>query len=385
MVDQEISFPVEGRTLRAVVARPEGAGPFPAVVVIHEAFGLTDHIRDVTRRFACAGYVAMAVDLFTGRNRALCMARFAIGMLTDSLEHGAIRDLEEALTHLAVQPGVDPARLGAIGFCMGGGFAIAWACSDPRLKVIAPFYGPAPRPLEAATRLCPLVGSYPAGDITTPSARRLDALLDRHGIPHDIVVYDGARHSFFDDRKPARHHAAAAADAWRRTLEFFATHIARPRPAAPVPRSAGVIAPPPLLHLAAFGVGLAVQWLLGISVAVPQLVRIAAAAVIVAGSLVVAWAFATLRRAGTTPNPNGATSVLVSEGPFRFSRNPVYVAMLAMYLGAAAITGWPGPLITIAPLVWVMSWGVVRREERYLAWRFGDAYRRYRAKVRRWL
>jgi protein-S-isoprenylcysteine O-methyltransferase Ste14 len=146
-----------------------------------------------------------------------------------------------------------------------------------------------------------------------------------------------------------------------------------------------VIAPPPLLHLGAFGLGLAVQWLLGISVAVPPPLRAAAGATIVAGMLVVVWAFATLRRAGTTRDPYGATSVLVTEGPFRFSRNPVYVAMLTMYLGAAVISGSPGPLIASAPLAWVMSWGVVRREERYLASRFGEAYARYLAKVRRWL
>jgi carboxymethylenebutenolidase len=114
---------------------------------------------------------------------------------------------------------------GAIGFCLGGSFAIAWACTDQRLKVIAPFYGNNPRPLEAVQRLCPVVGSYPESDFTTAAGRRLDAALDTYQIPHDIKIYPGAQHSFFNAHNAARHDPAASADAWQRTLAFFKTHL----------------------------------------------------------------------------------------------------------------------------------------------------------------
>jgi len=327
----------------------------------------------------------MAVDLFSGRNRAICMARFMGGMTVNPLGHEGIRDLRMALDFLAIQPSVDAARLGAIGFCMGGGFAIAWASTDERLKVIAPFYGPAPRRLAAA-RLCPVVGSYPAGDITTRSARRLTAALAATQIPHDIRIYAGARHSFCDDTKPARFHAEAAEDGWRRTLAFFQEHIGGTRATlATSERTAGVLAPPPLLYLAAFGLGLLLQTLAPWRFAAPAWARVAGVALIGLAMGLVRWAFLALRRAGTDGSPYRVSTALVTAGPFRISRNPVYVGMAGMYLGAIAVVGSLWPAAVMPPLLAVMHLGVVRREEEYLAQRFGAAYGHYRARVRRWL
>src|SRR5437870_10599613 len=94
------SFQSGSRQLEGYLARPEGEGPFPGVVIIHEAFGLNENIKDIARRFANEGYVALGVDLFAGRNRAVCMFRFMGGMMMNSLQHGAIRDLKTALTFL---------------------------------------------------------------------------------------------------------------------------------------------------------------------------------------------------------------------------------------------------------------------------------------------
>ncbi|MFL5695331.1 MAG: dienelactone hydrolase family protein, partial [Ktedonobacteraceae bacterium] len=176
---QTISFPSGNRQIEGYLARPDGEGPFPGIVIIHEIYGLNDNIRDIARRFANEGYLALAVDLFTGRNRAICMFRFMGQMLLKSLDNGSLNDLKETLTYLSTQPGIDKERLGAIGFCMGGGFAIAWACTDDRLKAIAPFYGANPRPLAAVARMCPVVGSYPGKDFTTPQGQKLDTILDQ--------------------------------------------------------------------------------------------------------------------------------------------------------------------------------------------------------------
>ena len=207
------------------LALPDAPGPHPGVVIIHEAFGLNENIKEITGRFAEQGYAALAVDLFAGRNKAVCMARYMAGMLGGSVNRYGIADLKNALTHLAGLPNVDPERIGAIGFCMGGGFAIAWACTDNRLKAIAPFYGANPRPLDAVERACPVVGSYPEKDFTASAGRALNDALDRHAIAHDIKIYPGAGHSFFNDRSRA-YHKASADDSWTRVLKFFEEHLA---------------------------------------------------------------------------------------------------------------------------------------------------------------
>ena len=219
-----IQFPFGGQSRPAYLALPDGSGPFPAVVVIHEIFGLNENIMEIARRFAGVGYAALAVDLFAGRNRAVCMARFMGQMQFKSLDNPSQAELKAALTYLAARPEVDAARLGAIGFCMGGSFAIAWACTDDRLKSIAPFYGVNPKPFEAVKRMCPVVGSYPGKDFTTSHGRKLDAALDGYAIPHDITVYPDARHSFFNDRGRA-YDAAASQDAWERILAFFGERL----------------------------------------------------------------------------------------------------------------------------------------------------------------
>jgi carboxymethylenebutenolidase len=210
---------------RGYIALPDAPGPHPGVVVIHEAYGLNENIKNIAGRFAEQGYAALAVDLFGGRNRAICMARFMTGMLAGSVNRFGISDLKAALTHLAALPEVEPDRIGAIGFCMGGAFAIAWACTDQRLKAIAPFYGANPRPLETVKRACPVVGSYPGKDFTASAGRALDEALDTYGITHDIKIYPGAGHSFFNDTSRA-HDQVAADDSWERVLTFFETNLA---------------------------------------------------------------------------------------------------------------------------------------------------------------
>src|SRR5262245_52628887 len=123
---QSITFPFGNQRREAYLARPEAEGPLPGLVIIHELYGLNDNIRDIAVRFAAQGYVALAVDLFAGHNRALCVLRLFGGMALRSLDNSALNELKAALSHLAKQPGVDPNRLGAVGFCMGGAFAIAW-------------------------------------------------------------------------------------------------------------------------------------------------------------------------------------------------------------------------------------------------------------------
>lgn len=223
-VTQMATFQSESRQLEGYLARPQGEGPFPGIVVIHEAYGLNENIKDISRRFADQGYAALAVDLFTGRSRAICMFRVMSSLLMNPLHNRGIHDLKAALTLLSEQPGVDNSRLGAVGYCMGGSFAIAWACTDDRLKAIAPYYAGNPRPLEAVARLCPVVGSYPDNDFTTKQGQKLDVELERYQVPHDIKIYPGAKHSFFNDTS-RNYNESAAQDSWERVLAFFGKHL----------------------------------------------------------------------------------------------------------------------------------------------------------------
>lgn len=229
LVEREVTFSSGARRLRGLLIMPAEEPDGRGVVVIHEAYGLNDNIRGITRRLAEEGYAALAVDLFTDRSRAVCMAKF-FGASLLNREPGGVGDLRGALDYLAEQPGVDGRRIGAIGFCLGGGYAIAWARSDDRLKAIAPFYGTNPRPVEAIQRMCPLVGSYPGSDFTAKAGRRLEVRLTQLQVPHDIKIYPGAKHSFFNDQGKT-YDAAAASDAWARTLAFFNQHLGSGNPA----------------------------------------------------------------------------------------------------------------------------------------------------------
>ena len=216
------------RPLRAYVATPhgQGDGPFPAVVIIHELFGINDNIRDIAQRFADEGYVALAVDLFSSaRSEKLCVMRVMSALVTRPLTSKGIGEIRLAIDWLSRRDDVAAEQIAAIGFCMGGGYALGIACVDSRVKASSVFYCINPRPLKATAGACPIVGSYAGTDgFTSKHGQRLDVALDDYGVPHDVKVYEGADHSFFNDTLDG-FHPEAAADAWQRTIAFFLTHV----------------------------------------------------------------------------------------------------------------------------------------------------------------
>jgi len=229
VVAEEVRIPRQGRggvPLEAYLAQPAGDGQHPAVVVIHELYGLNDNIRDIARRFAGEGYVALAVDMFSGGpSRPLCIMRVMSALVLRPLNNAGLDILRDAIDWLQQRPDVDGDRIGAVGYCMGGGYALALACVENDLKASSAYYGLNPGPLSALRRACPIVGSYPEQDWSARSARRLEKALTRYGIPHDVKTYAGARHSFFNDTLDT-YDPEAAADSWQRTLAFFREHMA---------------------------------------------------------------------------------------------------------------------------------------------------------------
>ena len=211
-------------TMESFFVKPEGPVPFPGLVVIHEAFGLNDNIRGIASRFAEQGYAALAVDLFSNRNRVLCMLQAFHGMLIRPLHNPMLADLSSSIHFLQNQTGVDSSRIGAVGFCMGGGYALQLAVTDRGMKAASVFYGTAPRPLEAFAESCPILGSYPEKDFTSSGARELDAVLEKNDIPHDIKFYENTQHSFFN-RQRTPFEVEASKDAWQRMLSFFKEYL----------------------------------------------------------------------------------------------------------------------------------------------------------------
>jgi carboxymethylenebutenolidase len=219
--------------LRAHLAVPPvGEGPWPGVVVVHEAFGLTDDVRQHTDRLAAAGYLALAPDLFTAGGLR-CLKR-TFGDLFRQ-EGAAFGDLEAARRELADRPDCT-GRVGIVGFCMGGGFALLAATRG--FDASAPNYGMLPKDAEEVLAgACPVVASFGRRDRgLRGAAARLQGILTRHEVPHDVHEYPDAGHSFMNRHNAGPftvlervaglgYHHPSAEDAWARILRFLDAHL----------------------------------------------------------------------------------------------------------------------------------------------------------------
>ena len=223
------------RNLRGYLAEPEGTGPFPAVLMIHEALGLNDISRRQADRLAAAGYLTLAVDLFSDGGVRRCLVSTMRSLMSGTGK--AFTDLAVAQAWLK-QSGRSNGKMGVIGFCMGGGFALLIAKDG--FDAAAVNYGSLPKNLdEALLGACPVVGNFGKADRTLRgAAAKLEAALDRLGIENDVKEFEGAGHAFMNDAeagpRPLRPlfrvmgikpDPDAAAEAWQRIEDHFARHL----------------------------------------------------------------------------------------------------------------------------------------------------------------
>ena len=217
----------------AYVVRPEGAGPFPAMVFTFEATGLHREMKRLADDVAKAGYVVIAPNLFARGNPFLCLVK-----LFKDLAAGrgrGVDDLLAARTWLTTQPFVAADRIATMGFCMGGGYALVLAKTG-LFKAAADFYGKPPATLDGA---CPVVASYGDRDgVMMPEVPKLEAELARLSIPNDVKVYPDTGHGFMNEQPNTffraflrampthgEYNPSAAADAMDRMLTFLAIHV----------------------------------------------------------------------------------------------------------------------------------------------------------------
>jgi carboxymethylenebutenolidase len=214
----------EGRTLQgawAAAGQPRGA-----VLVVHENRGLNDHIRSVAGRLAASGYSALAIDLLSaeGGTAALGDEASAMAALSAAPQERFVADMRAGLGELERRaPG---AKLGAIGFCFGGGMVwLLLASGEPRLAAAAPFYGPLPDGADFSGSSAAVLGVYAENDGRVNASRdAAAAALEQAGLTHEIVTYPGADHAFFNDTGP-RYDRAAATQAWDKVLDWFGRHL----------------------------------------------------------------------------------------------------------------------------------------------------------------
>jgi protein-S-isoprenylcysteine O-methyltransferase Ste14 len=148
---------------------------------------------------------------------------------------------------------------------------------------------------------------------------------------------------------------------------------------------AGVVALPPVLYTGTLLLALALHWLFPIRPFPAPLCRVLGAILILVSGALAKWGEVAMHRAGTNVRPDQPSTTIVTDGPFRFSRNPLYLSITGLYVGIALMVNALFPFLLLIPLLAVMYWGVILREERYLEAKFGDTYRAYKARVRRWI
>lgn len=213
--------------LMGYLARPAAPGTYPGVIVIHENRGLTDHIKDVTRRLAKAGYIALAPDLVSRNGGTAKVSRDqVVGFLGQTAPEDLIKDLNAGVAFLTAQTGIKSEKVGVVGFCFGGAYTLRLAAANPNVAAAVCYYGVTPQPAsQMAQTNAAVLGQYGERDQRVNNTiADLESTLLGAGKTFEKRIYAGAGHAFNNDTG-ANWNEAAAVEAWQTTLAWFAKHL----------------------------------------------------------------------------------------------------------------------------------------------------------------
>jgi carboxymethylenebutenolidase len=221
-----VSYKSADETVQGILYTPAGKGPFPALIVIHEWWGLNDWVKEQASKLADQGYASLAIDLYRGK--VATTPDMAHEIMRGVPEDRAKRDLHAAFEFLASQPNVKKDRIGSIGWCMGGGYSLDVALQEPTLAATVINYGHLATDSDALKKInAPILGLFGGQDrgITPTDVNKFKATMDQLGKKVDVKIYDDAGHAFENPNNKEGYRAADAADAWKRTVDFLASTL----------------------------------------------------------------------------------------------------------------------------------------------------------------
>jgi carboxymethylenebutenolidase len=221
-----VSYKSGDETVQGILYTPAGKGPFPGLVVIHEWWGLNDWVKEQASKLADQGYVSLAVDLYRGK--VATTPDMAHELMRGVPEDRAKRDLHAAVEFLKSQPNVKKDRIGAIGWCMGGGYALDVALQEPDLAALVINYGHLATDPEALKKIhANILGIFGGQDRGIPpdDVHKFEQQLKQLGKKVEVKIYDDAGHAFENPNNKDGYRSADAADAWKRTVDFLASTL----------------------------------------------------------------------------------------------------------------------------------------------------------------
>ena len=223
---RSVSYKSGDETVNALLYTPQGKGPFPALVVIHEWWGLNDWVKEEASKLADQGYVALAIDLYRGK--VATTPDEAHEIMRGVPQDRAIRDLLAASSYLSSQKNVDPKRIGSIGWCMGGGYSLDLALNDPKLKAAVINYGHLATDDAALKKInASILGIFGGQDKGIPVAdvQKFESQLKALGKTVEIHIFPDAGHAFENPNNKQGYRADDAAQAWKLTIAFLAKYL----------------------------------------------------------------------------------------------------------------------------------------------------------------
>lgn len=221
LATEPVTYQGAAGEMRGYLARPNDAGKFPGVVVVHENRGLNTHIEDVTRRIALAGFLAFAPDALSRQGGSPVDPEQAIAMIKNLNMDETVKNFTAAAAYLKTHPR-STGKVGVVGFCWGGAMANLMAVHSPDITAAVPYYGKPPQPEDVARIKASLLLHYAGSDERiNKDIPAFKQALTKNNVDFQLYMYEGAEHAFNNDTNPERYDKAAAELAWTRTIDFL--------------------------------------------------------------------------------------------------------------------------------------------------------------------